>query len=213
MTRLVILDFDGTLADTQPLIVSTLQRTIGALHLPFRTVDECKTIIGLPLEECFVKLSGVDDATANLCAETYRRIFDEDNHPGVVTLFPHVIETLEALHKRDLQLAICSSRARPTLDGFVRTFHLENYFSMVVGSNDVQHHKPHPEPVQVILKQLDVLPEETLVVGDASYDILMGAAAGCRTCGVTYGNQSTADLRSAGADHLIDDFAELLNIL
>lgn len=213
MTRLVILDFDGTLADTQPLIVSTLQRTIGALHLPFRTVDECKTIIGLPLEECFVKLLDVDDATANLCAETYRRIFDEDNHPGVVTLFPHVIETLEALHKRDLQLAICSSRARPTLDGFVRTFHLENYFSMVVGSNDVQHHKPHPEPVQVILKQLDVLPEETLVVGDASYDILMGAAAGCRTCGVTYGNQSTADLRSAGADHLIDDFAELLNIL
>ena len=213
MTRLVILDFDGTLADTQPLIVSTLQRTIGALHLPFRTVDECKTIIGLPLEECFVKLLGVDDATANLCAETYRRIFDEDNHPGVVTLFPHVIETLEALHKRDLQLAICSSRARPTLDGFVRTFHLENYFSMVVGSNDVQHHKPHPEPVQVILKQLDVLPEETLVVGDASYDILMGAAAGCRTCGVTYGNQSTADLRSAGADHLIDDFAELLNVL
>lgn len=213
MIRLVILDFDGTLADTQPLIVSSLQRTISALHLPSRTDDECKSIIGLPLKECFTTLLGVDDAMAERCAEVYRRVFDEDNHPGVVTLFPRVLETLAALHERRLQLAICSSRARPTLDGFVRTFQLEDYFSMIIGANDVQHHKPNPEPVQIIMKQLEVNPEEALVVGDASYDILMGRAAGCRTCGVTYGNQSTADLRSAGADHLIDDFAELLNIL
>ena len=212
MTQLIILDFDGTLADTQPLIVSSLQRTISALHLPSRTDDECKAIIGLPLEECFVKLLGVDDAMAARCAEVYRRVFDEDNHPGVVTLFPHVLETLAALHDRGLQLAICSSRARPTLDGFVRTFCLEDWFSMVVGANDVRHHKPHPEPVQVILKQLNILPGEALVVGDASYDILMGLHAGCRTCGVTYGNQSSADLRAAGADFLIDDFADLLRL-
>ena len=271
MTQLVILDFDGTLADTQPIIIASIQATLKELHLPERTDAECKSIIGLPLAECFERLltpsplrgtppceggepcrrpstflcegkascgfsnsspcereasCGFSNSSpcegevpegrrgiAERCADVYRRVFDELNTDGTVRLFPHVLETLEALHGQGLQLAICSSRARPTLDGFVRTFHLENYFSMVVGSNDVQHHKPHPEPVQVILKQLDVLPEETLVVGDASYDILMGAAAGCRTCGVTYGNQSTADLRSAGADHLIDDFSELLNIL
>ena len=210
MTRLVILDFDGTLADTQPLIVSSLQRTIRALQLPSRTDDECKTIIGLPLEECFVKLLGVDEAMAERCAEVYRRVFDEDNHPGVVTLFPHVLETLTTLHNRGMQLAICSSRARPTLDGFVRTFQLEDYFSMIVGANDVQHHKPNPEPVQLILKQLNITPKEALVVGDASYDILMGRNAGCLTCGVTYGNQPAADLRAAGADYLIDNFADLL---
>lgn len=213
MTRLVILDFDGTLADTQPLILSSLQRTISALQLPPRTDEECKTIIGLPLKECFTTLLGVDDTTAEQCAEVYRRVFDEDNHPGVVTLFPHVLETLRELHERGLQLAICSSRARPTLDGFVSTFHLENYVGMVVGANDVQCHKPHPEPVQKILAALQMKPEETLVVGDASYDILMGAAAGCRTCGVTYGNQSAADLRAAGADYLIDDFSELISLI
>ena len=213
MTRLVILDFDGTLADTQPLIVSSLQRTISALHLPSRTDDECKAIIGLPLEDCFIKLLDVDAAMAGRCAEVYRRIFDEDNHPGVVALFPHVMETLAALHERGLQLAICSSRARPTLDGFIHTFHLEDCVGMVVGANDVQHHKPHPEPVQVILKQLDIPSNETIVVGDANYDILMGLAAGCRTCGVTYGNQSAVDLLHAGADYLIDDFADLLRIL
>ena len=213
MTRLVILDFDGTLADTQPLIVSSLQRTIGALHLPSRTDDECKSIIGLPLKECFVKLLQVDDEMAERCAEVYRRVFDEDNHPGVVTLFPHVLETLTTLHERGLQLAICSSRARPTLDGFVKSFHIEDYFSMIVSANDVQHHKPHPEPVQVILERLGVPAEEALVVGDANYDILMGRNAGCRTCGVTYGNQSAADLSEAGADHLIGDFADLLSLV
>lgn len=213
MTRLVILDFDGTLADTQPLIVSSLQRTIGALHLPSRTDDECKSIIGLPLKECFIQLLQVDDEMAERCADIYRRVFDEDNHPGVVALFPHVLETLTTLHERGLQMAICSSRARPTLDGFVKDFQIEDYFGMIVSANDVQHHKPHPEPVQVILRQLDVPADETLVVGDANYDILMGRNAGCRTCGVTYGNQSAEELKAAGADHLIGDFADLLSVL
>lgn len=213
MTRLVILDFDGTLADTQPLIVGTLHRTLAELHLPPRTDAECRNIIGLPLNECFVQLSQVDDATAERCAEVYRRVFDEENRPGVVTLFPHVLETLKALHDNGLLLAICSSRGRPTLDGFVDTFGLHAYISAIVSANDVQRHKPHPEPVQLILKQLNVLPEETLVVGDASYDIMMGCNAGCRTCGVTYGNQSASDLRTAGADCLIDDFADLLEVL
>lgn len=213
MTQLVILDFDGTLADTQPLILSSLQRTIRELHLPSRTDDECKSIIGLPLKECFVQLLQVDDSTAEKCAEVYRRVFDEDNHAGVVTLFPHVLDTLKALHERGLQLAICSSRARPTLNAFIKTFKLEDYVSMVVGADDVQHHKPHPEPVQIILQQLNIPAGKALVVGDASYDILMGASAGCRTCGVTYGNQSAADLSAAGADCLIDQFSDLITLI
>ena len=213
MTQLVILDFDGTLADTQPIIIASIQATLKELHLPERTDAECRTIIGLPLAECFTTLCGVDDTTAEHCADVYRRVFDELNTDGTVRLFPHVLETIKAMHDRGLQLAICSSRGRPTLEGFVKTFRLEHYVSMVVSANDVEHHKPHPEPVQKILAALGVAPEEAIVVGDASYDILMGRAAGCRTVGVTYGNQSAADLRAAGADHLIDDFANLLTCL
>lgn len=213
MTRLVILDFDGTLADTQPLIVSTLHRTLAELHLPPRTDEECRSIIGLPLKECFTTLSEIDDATAERCADVYRRIFDEDNHPGAVSLFPGVLKTIETLHNNGLLLAICSSRGRPTLDGFVQSFHLEQYISAIVSANDVQHHKPNPEPVLMILRELNVAAEDTIVVGDANYDILMGRNAGCHTCGVTYGNQSASDLRAAGADYLIDSFADLLRVL
>ena len=213
MTQLVVLDFDGTLADTQPIIIASIQATLKELHLPERTDAECRTIIGLPLAECFTTLCSVDDTTAERCADVYRRVFDELNTDGTVRLFPHVLETIKAMHDRGLQLAICSSRGRPTLEGFVKTFRLEHYVSMVVSANDVEHHKPHPEPVQKILAALGVAPEEAIVVGDANYDILMGRAAGCRTVGVTYGNQSADDLRAAGADHLIDDFANLLTCL
>ncbi|MDY6370797.1 MAG: HAD family hydrolase [Bacteroidales bacterium] len=210
MTRLVILDFDGTLADTQPIIVGSIQRTLAELGLPARSDAECASIIGLPLVECFSNLfPDIDTATAERCADRYREIFDELNEPGAVPLFPHVLETIRALHASGLQLAICSSRGRPTLEGFVSNFHLEPYISMVVSANDVTHHKPHPEPVQIILEQLQVRPEEAVVVGDASYDILMGRAAGCRTVGVTYGNQTAEELRACGAECLIDRFDTL----
>ena len=212
MTRLVILDFDGTLADTQPIIIASIQHTLRELHLPPKTEAECRGIIGLPLEQCFTTLCGVGDAMAGRCADVYRRVFDELNTDGTVTLFPHVLETLEALHSRGLLLAICSSRGRPTLEGFVKTFHLESDVSMVVSAGDVEHHKPHPEPVQKILTTLNIRPSEALVVGDASYDIQMGRNADCRTCGVTYGNQSADALLAAGADTLIDDFGQLLYI-
>ncbi len=211
--RLVILDFDGTLADTQPLIIDSMQSTIRELQLPARSDAGCRAMIGLPLKECFMRLLPIDDVVGDRCVEVYRRIFDEKNHNGVVMLFSHVMETLHEMHERGLLLAICSSRGRPTLEGFVRSFHLESYVSMVVSANDVKYGKPHPEPVRLILQKLAVAADEAMVVGDASYDILMGCAAGCRTCGVTYGNQSAAELKAAGAELLIDDFAELTRIL
>ncbi len=212
MTRLVILDFDGTLADTQPIIIASVQATLRELGLPARSDAECAAIIGLPLTKCFTTLCGVDDDLAERCADVYRRVFDELNTDGTVCLFPHVLDTIKSLHAKGLQLAICSSRGRPTLEGFVKAFRLEDYVGMVVSANDVAHHKPHPEPVEVILKSLNVSPAEALVVGDASYDILMGRAAGCRTCGVTYGNQSADQLGAAGAEFLVDRFDSLLSL-
>lgn len=210
--KLIILDFDGTLADTQPLILRSLQGTIAELGLPSRTDAECASIIGLPLKECFVKLVNADDTLAERCCEVYRRLFDEYNHPGTVTLFPHVEETLHELHRRGLQLAICSSRARATLDHFVLSFGFEQLVQTVVSADDVPHGKPYPDPALRVLELTGCKAEEALMVGDASYDILMGRAAGCHTCGVTYGNQTAAQLRNAGADYLIDNFQELLTL-
>lgn len=211
--RLLILDFDGTIGDTNKIIITTMQAVIHELSLPGVSDADCQKTIGLPLAKCFqAVLPQLTDSEAEDCAARYRVIFDELKKTIHVAPFPHVLETLKALHERGQLLAIASSRAHASLDKFVEDMKLDSYVRMVIGADDVKHAKPDPEPVEIILKALDTAPADALVVGDAPYDILMGCRAGCATCGVSYGNAPAEELRQAGADYIIDDFAQLLDI-
>lgn len=209
--RLVIFDFDGTLADTRHNIVITMQRVMRALELPVADEETCASTIGLPLKECFRAIfTQLSDDEAENCAETYRQIFFANAKDLVPDMFPHVRETMETLHANGIRMAIASSRTSASLLGFIREMQMTEMVEMVVGSDEVAHHKPDPEPVNVILSALDVSASETLVVGDMPVDILMGAAAGAHTCAVTYGNATAEELSEAGAEFLIDDMAELI---
>ena len=82
-----------------------------------------------------------------------------------------------------------------------------------VAEDDVAEKKPHPEAVHRILHTTMARPEHALVVGDTSFDILMGRAAGCATCGVSYGNHSHQELLEAGAGCIVGSFGDLLDML
>ena len=211
--KLIILDFDGTLADTRGLIVKTMQQTLEALGLESRTDDQCAAMIGLPLKQAFTHLLPMTDEMGEQCVETYRRIFNENNALYVIPTFPHVIETLHLLHEQGYTLTIASSRSNRSLMEFVNDMHLNEIIPYVLGAEDVTQAKPHPDPVLQTLKVYGCKAEDALVVGDTWYDIEMGRRAGVRTCGVTYGNGTREELVDAGADFLIDDFGELVSIL
>ncbi len=212
--RLVIFDFDGTMADTRHNIVLTMQCVMRELGMPVADEETCASTIGLPLKDCFRKIfPELTDDGAEHCAETYRQIFFANAKSLVPNMFPFVQETIDLLHTHHIQMAIASSRTSASLLGFIREMRLADKIAMVVGSDEVTRHKPHPEPVNVILSALDVPAAETLVVGDMPVDILMGAAAGAHTCAVTYGNASAEELSAAGAEFLIDDMRELGTIL
>lgn len=208
-----MLDFDGTIGDTQHLIVSTMQKTLTYLNLPPRSAEACKRMIGLPLKQTFTHLIEMSDEMGDQCVDVYRRIFDEDNGPGVVPVFPHVIETIKMLKERGKTLTIASSRSTATLMQFVRDMQLEPYISLVLSCDDITHSKPHPETALITLQQTGFSPEEAIVVGDSQYDILMGRNAGCATVGVSYGNGTVEELIQAGADHILDDFAKLVDLV
>ena len=210
--KLIILDFDGTLADTRGLIVKTMQQTLEALGLESRTDDQCAVMIGLPLKQAFTDLLPMTDEMGDRCVETYRRIFNENNAFYVIPTFPHVIETLHQLHEQGYTLTIASSRSNRSLMEFVNDMHLNEVIPYVLGAEDVTRAKPHPDPVLQTLKVYGCKPEDALVVGDTWYDIEMGRRAGVRTCGVTYGNGTREELADAGADFLIDDFGKLSSI-
>ena len=222
--KYIIFDFDGTIGDSQVLIVKTLQDTMRARNLEVKSDEACAKTIGLRLDEAFVVLFGMSDAEGLECAATYREIFLENKKMMKVEPFPHVIETLRELHRRGYILGMASSRNHCSLDGYVKQMQLEDIFSSIVAGDDVEHVKPAPDMIFKALKEMkgvknleaslddvkDML-EETLVVGDMTFDVDMAHHAGCKACGVTYGNGTREQL--ASAEWIIDDFAELLEVV
>ena len=210
-TKIIILDFDGTLGDTTAIIVKTMLGTIKELNLPSRTEQECAAMIGLRLTEVPPILFPECNLDPDLYALTYRRLFNEYNVEGAVELYPNVIETLTALKERGLVLTIASSRSNASLIAYIENLGLSHLISYVLGGNDVQEGKPHPEAVIRTIQKFGFQPDEAIVVGDTVFDIHMGLNAGTLTCGVTYGNGTRKSL--ADAIWVIDDFSELLKLI
>ena len=230
--KYIIFDFDGTIGDSQSLIVKTLQDTMRARKLEVKSDEACARTIGLRLDEAFVSLFGMSAEEGMECAATYREIFLDNKKTMIVQPFPHVIDTLRELHRRGYILGMASSRNHCSLDGYVKQMQLEDIFSSIVAGDDVEHVKPAPDMVFEALGEMlgmknpgasaedvlnpvtsaedvkDVL-AETLVVGDMNFDVDMAHNAGCKACAVTYGNGTREQL--ASAEFIIDDFAELLN--
>ena len=210
-TKIIILDFDGTLADTASVIVQTTQATIKELGLPSRTDAECASMIGLRLIEIPPVLFPDCDVDGELYAETYRRLFKIFNTDGAVPLYPNVMETLCELKRRGYILTIASSRSRASLEDYVKSLGLESTITYLLGAADVTEGKPAPEAVLKTLAQFKFKPDEAIVVGDMAFDVHMGKNAGTRACGVSYGNGSRETL--SDADWIIDDFGQLLNLV
>lgn len=209
MKKLIILDFDGTIADTRPVILNTFHRTLDAMHLPQHSDDEIAATIGLPLLKAFPVLEPMDAEKAALCTATYRRIFEDVNAEIGVPMFPHVADTLRLLHNQGCTLSIATSRGYKSVVDFIKGFHLDDIITFVIAAEDVKHAKPDAEPVIKTLKHYGMKAEDAVVIGDTHFDILMGRNAGCATIGVTYGNGSRESLIEAGADMVVDDFAEI----
>ena len=214
MYKLIILDFDGTLADTRELIVQTNQQAMRRMGYPVADEKSIVGTIGLPLREGILALfPDLPEADLPAWIKTYREVFEGLKGQIVPALFPNVKETLEAMCAHGCRCTVASARGSESLNGFLKSMGIAPYISYVLGADDVARCKPHPEPVLKTLRDLDCAPTEALVVGDMPVDIQMGLGAGAFTCGVTYGNSNRAALQAAGAHYVIDDFGELTYII
>ena len=214
MIKLIILDFDGTLADTRELIVRTNQEAQRRMGYPVTDEAGIVATIGLPLRECITTMyPNVGPETLPIWVQTYREVFDVFKKQFVPALFPGVKETLQALSAKGIRLTVASSRGHDSLADFLRDMGIAPYISYVLGAEDVTRAKPHPDPVLKTLEALGVDADEALVVGDMPVDILMGSRAGAHTCGVTYGNSGREALMQAGAHFVVDGFGEILHLI
>lgn len=214
MTKIknIIFDFDGTLADTSALIVATMQKTARDLGLPYRSENEIKATIGVRLEEIPLILWPTIKDIGELFAKTYKNNFEILKDKIPITLFPGVEETLSFLISKGLNLAVATSRSHKSVAELTEQLRIKSYFDYLLGGDDVTKGKPHPESIFKIMDEMEWNPEETMMSGDMSMDILMGKNAGLLTCGVVYGNGTRDDLERAGADFIMESFNELTSI-
>lgn len=215
--KLVLFDVDGTLLDSQHLIHACLVETFKGMGRPPLPRAEMLSIVGLSLVPAIQRLFGDDTSADDIekAAGFYREAFlARVNDPAFAPpLFPGAAEAVAELRRRDdVILGLATGKSRRGVDRILESFGWEGLFA-TIQTADTAPSKPHPGMIVQGAGEVGLRPEDAIMIGDTSFDILMGRSAGARTIGVSWGNHPVSDLTEAGADHIIDDFGQLLPLV
>lgn len=213
--RLAIFDCDGTLVDSQRFIVECMQAAFLAEGIEPPAGDAIRRIVGLTLVHATDRLlGGGDPAVAARLAEAYRQQFLLRRLKGQTDepLFPGAREVLEALSARGVVMGVATGKTMRGLVHILEQHGLAHHF-VTLQTADLHPSKPHPSMIEAAMRETGAAPEETMMIGDTSFDIEMAVSAGATPVGVAWGNHPAAELKAVGAAHVLDRFDELVGLL
>lgn len=203
---LILFDVDGTLVDSQHMIVEAMSRAFRGLGLSVPDREAILGVVGLSLVEAMERLVPEPGAPTLALAEGYRAAFQALRASGdhEEPLFPGARAAIERFHARsDVLLGVATGKSRRGVAAIVERHGLKGRFVTIQTADD-HPSKPHPSMVLKALAETGVEPARAAIIGDSSYDMLMAGAAGIRALGVSWGYQSVADLRATGAETILD---------
>jgi pyrophosphatase PpaX len=205
----VLFDLDGTLIDTNELIISSFLHTFEHYYPNQYKREDVLPFLGPTLRETFETLdaSKVDDMIA-----TYRT-YNLAHHDTLVTEFPTVLETVKVLKETGYKVGIVTTKLSDVVMKGLKLTKLDSYFDVIVALDHVKKAKPDPEPIIKALEQLSSKPEEAIMVGDNYHDILAGKNAGTQTAGVAWTIKGRDYLEQFDPDYILEEMADLLEIL
>ena len=212
--KVVMLDFDGTLARTIPAILHASEKMLNMHGYEVDPV-QVERNFGLALPEafrCFANDDSIDDKTMEQMILEFNTIYRNECEP-LIELFDGVAEVLDALKKAGVILLIASNNIRSVLERLTTRLDIAQYFDGIICANDVVNTKPSPDIALLAIERYNIKPEEALVVGDSTYDMDMGRGANCDLCGVSFGSHTPEMLRERGAMYIINHFSELQKIV
>lgn len=205
----ILFDLDGTLIDTNELIITTYLHTLEKYYPSKYQREDVLPFLGPTLHEAFGSIN--PDLVEEMVLEY--RAFNIANHDELVTEFAGVFETMQSLKDKGYKLGIVTTKRHDvTLKG-LRLMDLERFFEVVVTYDHVSKTKPDPEPIFKALEQLDSTPEETMMVGDNYHDILAGKNAGTVTAGCAWSIKGRDYIAKYEPDYILENMADLLTIL
>lgn len=210
MIDTILFDLDGTIIDTNELIISSFMNVLEKHVSAPLTREQIIPKMGMTLEQQLQNFSGSEDVTHFLKA--YRK-YNDAHHDAMVQPFPHVLEVIQELHRRGVTMGVVTTKNKPGTIRVLEMFGLQKYMKAVVTLMDVEHPKPHPEPVQKAVAAIGADPERTLMVGDSPMDIQSAQAAGVRSAGVAWSLKGETLLREYRPDYILQDMVDLYSLL
>lgn len=212
--RAVMFDLDGTLADTIGVIAHCANHAFSQVGQPPRPVEDFRYLAGQGVRRLFVDAFDPtpDEAVIDRCIaafqEAYARHADDMTKP-----FPGMLDTLTVLRQRGLKLAVLSNKNDGPTNHCVECVFAGHTFASVVGAKPDVPLKPDPTSALAITRALDIPPSDWLYVGDTRVDMETAKAAGMFAVGVLWGFRDEAELRASGADAIIDEPGQLLDLV
>lgn len=208
--KLIVWDFDGTLADSRPLIEAGMVHALGALGQPRARMAEWLKYVGLPVEEGIRRT--FPELELDTVLKAYRS-FGHADHEHLMKPFDGVSDLLLELKSRGQAMAIATSKRRVPLLRQLEGFGWTGFFDPIVTPDEVRHGKPHPESLDLILKLTGLTADDLLMVGDTPFDLDMAKAAGVPSLAVGHGFYSEPQLAACGPRAYAPDTAALRDIL
>jgi pyrophosphatase PpaX len=207
----VLFDLDGTLIDSGAIIVASMRHaatTVLGLEIPD---EQLKAAVGGP--GLIAQMRALDEARVDELVDAYRA----HNEPLHADLEPcrGIEDALRVLSDDGRRMGIVTAKRLTTVRlAFDVLPELEQFFEVVVGADDTERHKPHPDPIFAALDRLGARPEDTVYVGDSPFDVAAAKAAGVTAVAVGWGGiHSTERLEQEGPDALVHTAEELLGVV
>ncbi|MGG2052861.1 pyrophosphatase PpaX [Lysinibacillus pakistanensis] len=209
MIKALLFDFDGTLLNTNDLIIQTFMHVLNERFPGQYSPKDCLKFLGPSLKQTMSDIApGEEDAMI----AKYRK-YNELHHDELVTQYPDVVPTLEQLKAMGLKLAIVSTKRNGMIDRGLSVLGANHLFDVRIGTDDVKNVKPDPEPVLLALERLGVNKEEAIMIGDNSHDIEAGHNAGIRAAGVAWAFKGPEYLQQFKPEYMLNHMTDLLDIV
>jgi pyrophosphatase PpaX len=206
--RIVLFDLDGTLIDSGPIILASMQHAVTTVLGREIPVEELGMHIGG--QGIVAQMQAIDAARADDLLEAYKT--HNDGLHETLEAFPGIGDVLAQLREEGRRLGVVTAKRRATVEIAFAKLPLGHLFDTVVGGDETERHKPDPQPLLLGLERLGERPERAAYVGDSPYDMQAANAAGLYAVGVTWGAIHDRG-RLADADVVVDNPGELLDVL
>ncbi len=210
--RAVLFDLDGTLLDTVPDLHAAVSAMLADLGRPPLPLDAIRSYVGRGIGNLVKRaLAGaldVDEAAAPPAdaLASFKRHYARENG-RTATLYPGVIDGLEAMKKMALPLAVITNKASAFTLPLLELTGLAAYFDVVVSGDVLPRIKPDPMALVWTCGRLDVSPADALFIGDSINDFRAARAAACHVFLVPYGYNEGRDVHELDGDAIVPTIA------